>query len=96
MHKICKHARAESDLIETWLYTYEQWGEAQAERYFDDLEHGIRQLGRHPELGRPCDHIREGYRLLRINRHVVYYPVTSSVIHIVRSYTKRWILAAVG
>ena len=32
MHKIRKHARAETDLIEIWLYTYEQWGEAEAER----------------------------------------------------------------
>lgn len=55
MPRIHKQARAESDLIEIWLYTYDRWGEAQADRYFDELDEGIRQLGRIPELGRRCD-----------------------------------------
>jgi len=84
MSSIRKHARAESDLIEIWLYTYEQWGEVHAERYFDELEQGINQLEHHPELGRRCDHIRHGYRSLRINRHVAYYTVKSSVVYVVR------------
>ena len=58
MAKIRTQARAESDLIEIWLYSYERWGESQAERYFDELESGIKQLGRNPELGQRCDHIR--------------------------------------
>jgi toxin ParE1/3/4 len=89
MPKIRKHARAESDLIEIWLHTYERWGETQAERYFDELEKGIRQLGLNLELGPRCDHIREGYRSLRINRHVVYYTRTPSVIHIIRVLHER-------
>ena len=89
MPKIHKRAQAEQDLIDIWLYTYEQWGEAQAERYFDALEQGIYKLGRHPELGRRCDHIRQGYRSLRINRHVVYYTVTTSTVHVIRVLHER-------
>ena len=90
MPEIRKHARAETDLIEIWLYTYERWGEAQAEQYFRALENGISQLRRHPELGQRCDHIREGYRSLRINRHVVYYTLTpASVVHIIRVLHER-------
>ena len=48
MLKILKHARAENDLIEIWIYSHERWGEVQAERYFDELEKGIKQLGRNP------------------------------------------------
>ena len=91
MAKIRKQARAESDLIEIWLYSYERWGESQAERYFDELENGIQQLGRNPELGQHCDHIRERYRCLRINRHVVYYTYTLKppVVRIVRVLHER-------
>lgn len=35
-------------------------------------------------MGSKRDYVREGYRALFINRHVVYYTVTSSAIHIVR------------
>ena len=84
MPRIHKHSRAESDLIEIWLYTHDRWGEAQADRYFDELDKGIRQLGRNPELGWRCDRIREGYRSIRINHHVVYYTVTPSVVHVIR------------
>jgi len=91
MAKIRTQARAESDLIEIWLYSYERWGESQAERYFDELENGINQLARNPELGQRCDHIREGYRCLRINRHVVYYTynVKPAVVRIVRLLHER-------
>ena len=89
MPSIHKHARAESDLIEIWLYTYNRWGEVQADRYFNELDKGIRGLGRNPELGQRCDAIREGYRSLRIHRHVVYYTVTPSVIHIIRVLHER-------
>jgi toxin ParE1/3/4 len=89
MPRIRKSARAESDLIEIWLYTYERWGQAQAERYFDELGKGIKQLGVNPELGQRCDSIRKGYRSLRVNRHVVYYTATPSVIHIIRVLHER-------
>ena len=89
MLKIRKQACAETDLIEIWLYSYEKWGEAQAERYFDELERAIQQLGRNPELGQRCDHIREGFRLLRVNRHVVYYVVAPRFVRIVRVLHER-------
>ena len=84
MYRIHKHALAESDITDIWLYTYERWGEEQADRYFGELDEGIKQLAYHPDLGKPCEHIREGYRSLLINRHVVYYTTTPSIIHIVR------------
>lgn len=84
MHKIRKSALAESDLIEIWLYSYEQWGEAQADTYFDELDAAINRLGEYPELGKRCDYIRDGYRAFQISQHVVYYTVTESAIHVIR------------
>jgi toxin ParE1/3/4 len=89
MRSVRKQARAETDLIEVWLYTYEQWGEAQADRYLAELEAAIHSLRRHPELGRSSAHIREGYRALSAKRHVVYYTATPSVIQVVRVLHER-------
>ena len=84
MREIRKRARAETDLIEIWVYTYERWGEEQAEGYLAQLEEGINQLRRFPEQGRRRDDVRKGYRSLRIHRHTVYYTVTASSIQIIR------------
>lgn len=84
MYKIHKRALAEKDIKNIWLYTYEQWGETQADRYYDELEYGIKSLGHNPHLGKKRDTLRQGYYAFTINRHVVYYRVEASTIHIIR------------
>ena len=84
MHEVRKSTLAEDDLIEIWLFSYEQWGELQAEKYFDEIERGIDRLADNPELGKPCDYIREGYRELSLGEHVVYYTIEASSIHVIR------------
>lgn len=64
MRKVHKHQRAESDLIDIWLYSFEPWGPDQADRYLDELDKGIRALARSPESGTKRDYIRKGYRVL--------------------------------
>lgn len=84
MRSIRKHALAENDLIGIWHYSFEQWDAARADEYLDELDNGIRQLAHNPEMGAKRDYVREGYRVLFINSHAVYYTVTPSAIHIVR------------
>lgn len=84
MRRTRKHALAESDLIGIWQYSFEQWDAVQADKYLDELDSGIRQLADNPEMGAERDYVREGYRVLFINSHAVYYTVTPSAIHVVR------------
>jgi len=84
MRKIRLHALAESDLIAVWEYTFEQWDAAQADSYLDELDKGIRSLADNSELGAKRGYVREGYRVLFIDRHAIYYTVAGSVIHSVR------------
>lgn len=84
MYKLYKQAQAEQDLINIWLYTYEAWGEAQADRYFQELNSGLKTLSHNPDIGKNRDSIREGYRSFQINRHVVFYKLASSTIQIMR------------
>ena len=84
MYKLYKQARAKQDLKDIWLYTFKTWGEVQADRYFDDLDNGLKTLSHNPDIGKNRDSIREGYRSFQINRHVFFYKVSSSTIRIVR------------
>lgn len=84
MRKIHKHKLAESDLIDIWQYSFEEWGQTQADKYLDELDENIQLLAKQPELGSSRDYVKEGYRVLFVNRHAVYYTATPSIIHIVR------------
>jgi plasmid stabilization system protein ParE len=55
---------AESDLIDIWRYSSEQWGEIQADKYLDELDCSIRKLADNPEIGLKRDYVRAGYRVL--------------------------------
>lgn len=35
-------------------------------------------------MGAKRDNVREGYRVLFINSHAIYYNVTQSAIHVIR------------
>jgi toxin ParE1/3/4 len=84
MRKIRLHALAESDLIGIWKYSFEQWGAARADSYLDEPDKGIHSLADNSELGAKRDYVTEGYRVLFINRHAIYYTVAGAVIHVVR------------
>lgn len=83
-HKIYKRAQAENDLLDVWEYSYREWGLEQADKYLDELDQHIQALAKNPELGSKRDYIREGYRVLFVNRHAVYHIVSHTTIHIIR------------
>lgn len=84
MLEIVKRPRAKRDLIGIWRYSFDEWDEAQADKYLAKIEAGIEKLRHNPKLGRPREEVRVGYRSLRINKHIVYYVLTPSVIRIIR------------
>jgi toxin ParE1/3/4 len=65
--------RAEADLLGIADYTLRTRGIAQAARYLSDLEVFCQTLADHPELGRPCNHIRPGLWRMEHGKHVVFY-----------------------
>lgn len=82
--KIHKSVLAELDLIGIWEYSFGQWDADQADKYLDELDKGISLLADNPELGISRDEVREGYRVLFVNSHAIYYTITQSTIFIVR------------
>lgn len=84
MLEIVTRPRARQDLKDIWRYSFEEWGEAQADKYLREIDTGIARLRANPKIGKPRDDLRPGYRSLRVNEHMVYYMLTPWAIRIVR------------
>lgn len=76
--------KAESDLIGIWVYTCEEWGVDQADKYLDQMATGMKQLVNHPSLGTNYAHVLPGYRRLQVEHHVVFYQVLEPEVVVVR------------
>ncbi len=84
MTELVIRPRAQDDLKGIWRYSFEQWGEARANRYLRDLEREIKGLLDFPELGVSYGHAREGYRALHVHRHLVFYRILKGRLEVVR------------
>jgi toxin ParE1/3/4 len=84
MRKIPLSARAEIDLIEIWVYTFEERDEAQADKYQAALNAAIDSLAINAYRGVQRSNVRDGYRALFVNRYAIYYTVTPTGVEVVR------------
>jgi len=84
MREIVKRPCAKDDLKGIWLYTFNEWGETQADKYLSEIEASIKRLQQHPRLGRPREDVRAGYHSIRVNQHIVYYVLAPSLIRVIR------------
>lgn len=82
--ELVKDRVAEADLIGIWVYSFETWSEAQADRYLDALELGIRKLAEKPTDGDQRDALRAGYWSKKLEHHVVFYTFTHDEVRIRR------------
>lgn len=74
---------ARADLEAIWVYTAEQWGVEQAERYLQGLFDCFEELAANPRLGRERDEVKAGYRSFPQGRHVVFYVIASAGIEVI-------------
>ena len=63
--------RAEEDLLEIFLFSFERFGTGQAERYRMGLERCLQRLADNPRLGRSVPAIAPGVRRHEHETHIV-------------------------
>ena len=80
MRELVITERAEADLREIWLYSFDDWGEAQADRYLDKLDTGMRKGGAEPEGGKQREAVRSGYWSSLVRKHVVFYTFSDDQV----------------
>ena len=66
---------ASKDLENIWLYTFENWSQEQADRYFKLIIDEIENISNDPSSGIDYSDIREGYFRSRVKSHLIFYKV---------------------
>lgn len=89
MSRFVLSPRAQADVDEIWNYTAQRWGDDQAERYLRGIADAVALIAETPERGRPCDHVREGYRKYPVGSHVLFYRMTARGVDVVRILHQR-------
>lgn len=84
MRELVISERAEADLREIWHYSLDNWGEAQADCYLDELDAGMRKCGAEPEGGKQQEAVRSGYWSNLVRKHVVFYIFSDDAVLIQR------------
>ncbi len=82
--RLVKEHAAEEDLIGVWLYTFDTWGGAQADKYLDQIAAGIAVIAKDPASGRDRGAVRAGYRSVSVGRHVVFYTFNDHEVRVRR------------
>ncbi len=77
--------KAVEDLTNIWNYTYEEWSESQANKYYAILLEAFQNISDNPDLGKNYEGIAKGVSGFIINKHIVFYRrMNSGLIEIVR------------
>jgi toxin ParE1/3/4 len=76
--------KAEADFYDIYAYTYENFGEGQAEKYTDGLLDAFTLITEHTHIGREIGHVRTGYFRYEYEGHTIYYRQVQTGIAIVR------------
>ena len=73
---------ADQDLDNLYDEGFRKWGEAQADKYYDDIIDHFGMLCDNPYLFRGVDEIREGYRRSVCSKHSVFYRIVGKTVEI--------------
>ena len=80
---------AQRDLQDINGYTVEHWGVEQALSYIDNLELTVKKLAATPQIGKPCDALKQGLRSFPYQSHVIYFLEEKTGIAVVRVLHER-------
>jgi toxin ParE1/3/4 len=90
MAKVFLRQQAIDDLNSIWTYTYDEWSEKQADKYYASLEFACLQIGENPELGKEYEEIKSNLLGLRTGKHIIFYQVVNDQqIEIIRILHER-------
>ena len=84
---------AKEDLLDIWLYTRETWGEAQADRYQDDLHGCCERLAAGAVHVRPVPTI-DGVKSHHCRHHVLFFVERRETIVVIAVLHERMDLIA--
>ena len=75
MAKVILRQKAIDDLNKIWTYTFREWSEKQADKYYATLEFACLQIGKNPEIGKEYEGINTNLLGLRTGKHIIFYQI---------------------
>lgn len=83
-------SKAQSDLINIWEFTLENWSIDPADQYYNLIIDRIREIYNKPDLGKKYDQIRKDYWGVDVKSHIIFYKVNSEeIIEVIRILHQR-------
>lgn len=76
--------KADHDLDNIFMYSYENWGAERAFKYIDDLVQSFQLLADNDKLGRSYNNVRADLYGYKIVSHIIFYKPTDYGIDIHR------------
>lgn len=75
---------AEQDLVDIYIYTFENFGFKQAEDYTECLYKNLNTIQENPGIGRTAKEIFSNLRRYTYKSHIIFYGIEEDFISIVR------------
>jgi toxin ParE1/3/4 len=73
---------AKADIRRIYTYGFEQWGEAAADHYYNNLFDCFERIAVKPSLYPLVDEVRAGYRRCVCGVDSIYYRITDETVEI--------------
>lgn len=80
-YRICNAAK--EDLIRIHHYGIENFGIAQADKYFDSFFNYFELIAQRPFSFESVDHIKKGYRRFVCGANSIYYKINNEIVEII-------------
>lgn len=85
MAKVILRQEAIDDLNDIWFYTFQEWSEIQADKYYANIKLACKSIGENPEIGREYNEIKENLFGLKSQKHIIFYQfVSNDEIEVIR------------
>ena len=90
MDKYFLSNKAVEDLSGIWNYTYINWSEYQADKYYKLLINSCEKISENPKIGRKYDEINENIFGFLVSQHIIFYIINDkNIIEVVRILHKK-------
>ncbi|MFD2941983.1 type II toxin-antitoxin system RelE/ParE family toxin [Flavobacterium notoginsengisoli] len=69
--------KAVEDLTHIWNYTFDEWSERQADKYYFLLLDSCQEVAGNPNLGKKYENVSEKLLGYKSNEHILFYRIIS-------------------
>ena len=77
--------KTQKDLEDIWDYTFQEWSEEQADKYYMELIEACETIAKSQSIGRKYANIHQDLFGLPVNKHIIFYrKIDKNTVEITR------------